>query len=138
LRVVQAENGTAGPEIDRRYNSKSQLFPLRPESVTKLELIRSEQCIMYKSFSSIILNRFESLNVRLLSQIANSKPRIRTSATPGPSTEIGVGGEDDPMLGTAEKGRERSGTPAVGAGGSAVAGAPGAGGGGKKKKKGKR
>lgn len=103
---------------------------------------------MYKSFSSIILNRFEALNVRLLSQIANARPRIRISATPGPSTDIGRGAtpglgstEDDPMLGKVvvgeDKGRERSGTPGVK---GVVEGAStgGASGGGKKKKKGKR
>ncbi|WWC73073.1 uncharacterized protein I206_107038 [Kwoniella pini CBS 10737] len=31
------------------------------------------KCIKYKSFSSIILNRFDSLNLRLLNQMSNSR-----------------------------------------------------------------
>jgi signal recognition particle subunit SRP9 len=95
---------------------------------------------MYKTFSSIILNRFEALNLRLLSQIANVRPKARPINTgSGAGTPAAVADEDDPMLGTgatdaakgvAGSGIERTGTPA---GGSKAGG-----GGGKKKKKGKK
>jgi signal recognition particle subunit SRP9 len=91
---------------------------------------------MYKTFSSIVLNRFEALNLRLLSQIANVKPKPRPSipvpagieraGTPRRAGTPGAEG-DDPM-----EGRERAGTPA------AAQTPGGAGAGGKKKKKGKR
>jgi signal recognition particle subunit SRP9 len=91
---------------------------------------------MYKSFSSIILNRFESLNLRLLSQIANTKPKARLlagglgSGEPSRAGTPGVGVvEDEPMTGTGTTGE----VEAEGKGG-----AGGGGGGGKKKKKGKR
>jgi len=98
------------------------------------------QCIMYKTFSSIILNRFEALNLRLLSQIANVRPKARpiNTGSGDAGTPAAVADEDDPMLGTgpadaakgaAAAGIERTGTPA---------GASKAGGGGKKKKKGKK
>jgi signal recognition particle subunit SRP9 len=61
---------------------------------------------MYKTFSAIILNRFEMLNTRLLSQVANVKPKPRevlavptTEARAGtPAGEGAAGG--DPMTGT--------------------------------------
>ena len=91
---------------------------------------------MYRTFSSIILNRFESLNLRLLSQIANIRPKQRPVAVPsipasGRAGNLAVGGEDgdDPMSGSGVlegKVKEKA-TPT-----------PGGGGGGKKKKKGKR
>lgn len=94
---------------------------------------------MYKTFSAIILNRFEMLNSRLISQIANVKPKPREllevpttggdrAGTPGVEGTAAAGGGDDPMTG----------------GGASTATAPsdtkkaGGGGGGKKKKKGKK
>jgi signal recognition particle subunit SRP9 len=76
---------------------------------------------MYKTFSAIILNRFEALNLRLLSQIANVKRR---------PTQAPIAKEE------MEVDREREGTPAPSA--VAVAGTTGTPAGGKKKKKGKR
>lgn len=87
---------------------------------------------MYKTFSAIILNRFELLNSRLLSQIANVKPKPREllevptigegrAGTPGVEGSAADG--DDPMTGT---------TPAPPVETKKV------GGGGKKKKKGKK
>lgn len=89
---------------------------------------------MYKTFSAIILNRFEALNSRLLSQIANVKPKPREllvvpaadegrAGTPG----LEAGGDgDDPMTGTTAA---ATSTPVE---------LKKAGGGGKKKKKGKK
>jgi signal recognition particle subunit SRP9 len=87
---------------------------------------------MYKTFSAIILNRFEALNSRLLSQVANVKPKPRellevptTEARAG--TPSGEAAGDDPMTGagaalaTDGKKDEKKAT-----------------GGGKKKKKGKK
>lgn len=96
---------------------------------------------MYKTFSAIILNRFELLNSRLIAQIANVKPKPRElleipttggerAGTPGvEGTAAGVGG-DDPMTG--------GGTTTTAASTSADAKKAGGGGGGKKKKKGKK
>lgn len=85
---------------------------------------------MYKTHSAIILNRFEALNLRLLSQMANVKrrpvlspPNVSGAATP--TTQM----EDDPM------GSPRKGSPAPQAQQQQAAGG---GGGKKKKKKGKR
>jgi signal recognition particle subunit SRP9 len=62
---------------------------------------------MYKTFSAIILNRFEMLNTRLLSQVANVKPKPRevlavpkTEARAGTPAGEGTAGGDDPMTGT--------------------------------------
>lgn len=95
------------------------------------------QCIMYKTFSAIILNRFESLNSRLLAQIANVKPRPRElldipavgegrAGTPGVE---GGGDGDDPMNGGAAGAGASTPVPDTKKAG---------GGGGKKKKKGKK
>jgi signal recognition particle subunit SRP9 len=103
----------------------------------------SSKCLMYKSFSSIILNRFESLNLRLLSQIANVRPKARLLPVAGGSNEPSRAGTpglegDDPMVGTGagkeEKKEEKAGPPA----GEGKQGGGGQGAGGKKKKKGKR
>lgn len=90
---------------------------------------------MYKTFSAIILNRFESLNTRLLLQVANVKPKPREvlevpsigEARAGTPLGEGAMGGDDPMTGTgaaatteAKKDDKKTG------------------GGGKKKKKGKK
>jgi signal recognition particle subunit SRP9 len=101
------------------------------------------QCIKYKSFSSIILNRFESLNIRLLSQIANAMPRARLP--------LGGGGDAPNKVDTLLEDEAEAMTVDVPAGaaasqlstgtGAAGSGAKGPntpGGGGKKKKKGKR
>jgi signal recognition particle subunit SRP9 len=60
---------------------------------------------MYKTFSAIILNRFEMLNTRLLSQVANVKPKPRETLAV-PTTEARAGtplgdgpARDDPMNG---------------------------------------
>lgn len=88
---------------------------------------------MYKTHSAIILNRFEALNLRLLSQMGNVKRRAALSppAASGQATPATPMTEDDPM-GSPKKG---GASPAKGA-----AALPQAGGGGgkKKKKKGKR
>lgn len=89
---------------------------------------------MYKTFSAIILNRFEALNTRLLSQVANVKPKPREVLELPPAGEGRAGtpavdapaGGDDPMTGggaTAGEGKKDDKK---------------AGGGGKKKKKGKK
>ncbi|WWD21299.1 hypothetical protein CI109_105783 [Kwoniella shandongensis] len=101
-----------------------------------LKLTDDVKCIKYKTFSSIILNRFESLNLRLLTKMSN-----RTRIAPPPTTTAAQSLAIDTP--------ERGGTPAPeeGAGsgaGAAVtgtgtpAGKTGGGAGGKKKKKGKR
>lgn len=92
---------------------------------------------MYKTFSAIILNRFEMLNSRLISQIANVKPKPREllevpttgerAGTPGVEGTATTTSGDDPLTG----------------GGGAAPSAPAAAdtrkaGGGKKKKKGKK
>jgi signal recognition particle subunit SRP9 len=87
---------------------------------------------MYKTFSAIILNRFEALNTRLLSQVANVKPKVRETLDLPPTGEARAGtpavettGGDDPMTGggatTAEAKKDDKKA-----------------GGGKKKKKGKK
>lgn len=91
------------------------------------------QCIKYKTFSAIILNRFESLNLRLLSSITNARrraPVVVGSGSAGAGTPTAE--RDDPLKAAAGSGSntpQRKGTPAA---------TPGAGGAGKKKKKGKR
>ncbi|RSH95022.1 hypothetical protein EHS25_000107 [Saitozyma podzolica] len=112
-----------------------------------LKVTDDTTCLMYKSFSSIILNRFESLNLRLLSQIANTKPKARLlagglgSGEPSRAGTPGVGVvEDEPMTGTGTTGEVEAEKPppkTEGKGG-AGGGGGGGGGGGKKKKKGKR
>jgi signal recognition particle subunit SRP9 len=91
---------------------------------------------MYKTHSAIILNRFESLNLRLLSQMANVKRRAVLSppTQSGQATPATPMTEDDPM-GSPKKGGSspRKGSPAPQA-----QPATGGGGGKKKKKKGKR
>lgn len=89
---------------------------------------------MYKTFSAIILNRFEALNSRLLSQIANVKPKPREvlelppsgAARAGTPAIEGAADGDDPMTGGAA-----TSTPVPEA-------KKAAGGGNKKKKKGKK
>ena len=90
---------------------------------------------MYKTHSAIILNRFESLNLRLLSSIANVRRRPvldTSSSTPRAAGTPALEG-DDPMTGAAPG----AGTPTPA---SPPPGSPkkAAGKGGKKKKKGKR
>lgn len=90
---------------------------------------------MYKTHSAIILNRFESLNLRLLSQMANVKRRAVLSppTQSGAATPATPMTEDDPM-GSPKKGASpRKGSPAPQAQPQ-----QGGGGGKKKKKKGKR
>ncbi|KAI9636949.1 signal recognition particle, SRP9/SRP14 subunit [Dioszegia hungarica] len=135
-------------------NTVRYCVKFRPKTgMLVLKLTDNVTCIMYKTFSSIILNRFETLNLRLLSQIANlPRPSISavasTSLLAPPAENAGRAGT--PMMDEAE-GRERAGTPAVeaaaagkGAGGAGAGGATGSGtgsgggAGGKKKKKGKR
>mgnify|MGYP006876499266 CR=1 FL=1 len=89
---------------------------------------------MYKTFSSIILNRFEALNLRLLSQISNVRPKTRPLALTADSTRAGTPvpeDGDDPMGAAVADGKE-------GAQASVPSGGAKSGGGGKKKKKGKR
>ncbi|WVR09030.1 hypothetical protein IAU60_006090 [Kwoniella sp. DSM 27419] len=111
-----------------------------------LKMTDDVKCIKYKSHSSIILNRFEALNLRLLTSMSNSKRRSTTAAS-GAAPGMGSGsGAGTPGL----EGPERGGTPAPGAGLAGVEDATGPGqlqgqqtpgtksAGGKKKKKGKR
>ena len=99
----------------------------------------SDQCIMYKTFSSIILNRFETLNLRLLSQIANIRPQARE----GVRARSQAVDEEEAINGARALDRGgtsiREGTPVPpgkgGLGGGTPGGTPGTG---KKKKKGKR
>ncbi|ORY28773.1 signal recognition particle, SRP9/SRP14 subunit [Naematelia encephala] len=94
-----------------------------------LKLTDDTTVIMYKTFSSIVLNRFESLNLRLLSQMANVKPRARISTgLVGAPERSGTPGVDE--VG------ERGSTPAPE--GKRATGTATPGGAGKKKKKGKR
>ena len=90
---------------------------------------------MYKTFSSIILNRFEALNLRLLAQMTNARPPTRAvdirEQKEMRAMSPGVG-EDEPMDGTSGNAPGRTGTPV---GTPAKAGGAGAA---KKKKKGKR
>lgn len=108
------------------------------------------QCVMYKTFSSIILNRFETLNLRLLSQMANLPRQTIPSSSLLPPAGVGQGRAGTPMEVDDERER-RAGTPAIdtpaGGKGGAVAGNAGGGAqgggtpggtGGKKKKKGKK
>lgn len=89
----------------------------------------------YKTFSAIILNRFEALNLRLLSTMGNvrRRPVLTGSPTGGSSaaTPAAVEG-DDPMLGVGKSSTPASPKP--------QANTPQAAGkaGGKKKKKGKK
>jgi signal recognition particle subunit SRP9 len=92
------------------------------------------QCIMYKTFSAIILNRFEALNTRLLSQVANVKPKPRELLELPPT---GEGRAGTPVVEGATGGDD----PMTGGGVAAIEGKKDdkkAGGGGKKKKKGKK
>ncbi|TXT13708.1 hypothetical protein VHUM_01075 [Vanrija humicola] len=97
-----------------------------------LKVTDDTKCIKYKTFSAIILNRFESLNLRLLSSITNARrhaPVLGGSGSAGAGTPTVEG--DDPLKGgSGSNTPQRKGTPAAtgGAGGAA----------GKKKKKGKR
>lgn len=84
---------------------------------------------MYKTHSAIILNRFETLNHRLLSTIANARRRapavpLLGSGSAGAGTPAVEG--DDPMAGSGAV-SPPPGTPKPAAGGAK-----------KKKKKGKR
>ncbi|OCF35613.1 signal recognition particle subunit SRP9 [Kwoniella heveanensis BCC8398] len=117
-----------------------------------LKVTDDVKCIKYKSHSSIILNRFESLNLRLLTQMSNTKRRAQTQIQNQiPTSTSAAGGGAGSGAGTpAIETPERGGTPALGGGGedgvhgqtpaaSAQGGKTGGGGGGgKKKKKGKR
>jgi len=119
-----------------------------------MKLMTATQCIKYKTFSSIILNRFESLNIRLLNRIANIRPRARPALPESTPAGGAVGGvdEEEAMNGMPGRGGTpaRGGTPVPTAKGGAAAGPGGttgggvsgaggsAGGGGKKKKQGKR
>ncbi|ORX39323.1 signal recognition particle, SRP9/SRP14 subunit [Kockovaella imperatae] len=118
-----------------------------------LKLTDDTTCIKYKTFSSIILNRFESLNLRLLSQMTNSRPRIQQSTLSGTAggaeraTSPGLEG-DDPMTGAGSQPPEPASTDKASGGAAATpskkgtagstGGGAGGGGGGKKKKKGKK
>ncbi|WVW79386.1 hypothetical protein I302_101355 [Kwoniella bestiolae CBS 10118] len=98
-----------------------------------LKVTDDVKCIKYKSHSSIILNRFESLNLRLLTQMSNTRPK-----RPIPTLSGGSG------LGTpAAETPERGGTPApeesvVNDKSQGGQNTKTGGGGGKKKKKGKK
>ncbi|BEJ15119.1 hypothetical protein CspHIS471_0408860 [Cutaneotrichosporon sp. HIS471] len=94
-----------------------------------LKVTDDSKCLMYKTHSAIILNRFETLNHRLLSTIANARRRAPTA----PLLNSGSGGAgtpavegDDPMVGSGVASPAAPGTPKP---------APAAEGGKKKKKK---
>jgi signal recognition particle subunit SRP9 len=66
---------------------RSPLFPPSFRSSVKLELIlRFAQCLKYKTYSSIILNRFEALNLRLLTSMAS--PRARKAVPVAETKEV--------------------------------------------------
>ncbi|ADV23025.1 signal recognition particle subunit SRP9 [Cryptococcus gattii Ru294] len=103
-----------------------------------LKITDDVKCIKYKTFSSIILNRFDSLNLRLLSSMSNTKARpkailsttISASETPergGTPAPAGVSGEA-PSSAIAPGGQEGTKQGAQGKSNTS----------GKKKKKGKR
>jgi len=93
------------------------------------------QCLQYKSFSAIILNRFESLNLRLLSNIGNVRRRVPVLSGGSSAATPAVEG-DDPIAAAVKSGpASGTATPAIGASSPAPTPAPAAGGGGKKKKK---
>lgn len=88
---------------------------------TALYLRLHEQCLKYKTYSSIILNRFEALNLRLLTSMASPRARAVPVATPIPA----AGAEEvAPMASEQKTGVD----PAAGTGKGAS----------KKKKKGKK
>lgn len=98
------------------------------------------QCLKYKTHSSIILNRFETLNGRLLTLMAAPTP---VAAAPAPAEEQQAE-EGDVSMADVSMTVAREGTPAPetpGGGAKKGGNAPGGGTGGgvsKKKKKGKR
>ncbi|WWC91185.1 uncharacterized protein L201_006126 [Kwoniella dendrophila CBS 6074] len=67
-----------------------------------LKVTDDVKCIKYKSYSSIILNRFESLNLKLLNQMTNTHTKRIPIAAVG-------GGLNTPNLDTPERGS----TPAL-------------------------
>ncbi|KAK8844045.1 hypothetical protein IAR55_006839 [Kwoniella newhampshirensis] len=107
-----------------------------------LKLTDDVKCIKYKTFSSIILNRFESLNLRLLTKMSNRTVRIppparhqqNSSTLPIVDTPE-RGGTPAPMGADGEQASTAAAT--IPQNGGTPAGKSG-GGGGKKKKKGKR
>ncbi|WWC63999.1 uncharacterized protein I303_106605 [Kwoniella dejecticola CBS 10117] len=105
-----------------------------------LKVTDDVKCIKYKSYSSIILNRFESLNLKLLTQMSNSRRKPIPVSTLGISTPNAETPErgGTPALENAASASNDKATPA-GAGGTAQVQNQGQGkSGGKKKKKGKK
>ncbi|AFR96117.1 signal recognition particle subunit SRP9 [Cryptococcus neoformans C23] len=101
-----------------------------------LKITDDVKCIKYKTFSSIILNRFDSLNLRLLSSMSNTKARPKTITTISASETPERGGTPAPA------GASAAAPPSAVASGGQEGTKQGAQGkpntGGKKKKKGKR
>ena len=96
LRQVQAKGRPSGVEGDRRRQSTHSTYPaslslsLTGELLPHVTLQCSvrKQCLKYKTYSSIILNRFEALNLRLLTSMAS--PRARAVPTPTAAASAGV------------------------------------------------
>ncbi|ODN74476.1 hypothetical protein L202_06861 [Cryptococcus amylolentus CBS 6039] len=104
-----------------------------------LKITDDLKCLKYKTFSSIILNRFDSLNLRLLTSMSNTRARPKlptTSATETPERE----GTPAPAAAGADEQSQAGQTQSnATAGGQAQGqGASNSGGNKKKKKKGKK
>ncbi|WWC98004.1 hypothetical protein V866_004893 [Kwoniella sp. B9012] len=104
-----------------------------------LKVTDDVKCIKYKSHSSIILNRFESLNLRLLTQMSNTRPKRlpipnSTSGLATPAVETPERGATPALeeVSTNDKDKSQGGPGGSNAGQGAKSG------GGKKKKKGKK
>ncbi|WVQ81277.1 hypothetical protein IAT38_003400 [Cryptococcus sp. DSM 104549] len=103
-----------------------------------LKITDDVKCLKYKTFSSIILNRFDSLNLRLLSAMTNTRARPRPAALAAVAADTPERGSTPaPAAGGAEEAAAGAGTGGAGAGGAGQTPAK-TNTGGKKKKKGKR
>ncbi|WVQ75547.1 hypothetical protein IAR50_005174 [Cryptococcus sp. DSM 104548] len=105
-----------------------------------LKITDDHKCIKYKTFSSIILNRFDSLNLRLLSSMSNTRARPKLLPTASAAETPERGGTPAPAAAGADEqfqvGQNQSKDTA---GGQAQGqGASNSGGNKKKKKKGKK
>ncbi|KAJ9115215.1 hypothetical protein QFC20_001082 [Naganishia adeliensis] len=104
------------------FESVRYCVKFRPkEGHLVLKVTDDVKCLKYKTYSSIILNRFEALNLRLLTSMASPRARAVPVATPTPAA-----GAEEVALVTSE---QKTGVdPAAGTGKGAS----------KKKKKGKK
>lgn len=138
LRQVQAKGGPFGVESDRRHQSTHSTYPAslsssltsEPLAPTSLSAATScKQCLKYKTYSSIILNRFEALNLRLLTSMASPRERAvpTTTTTTTTATTVTSSGVE---LAESEGVKVEGETPTTTTTGKSSAG--------KKKKKGKK